>query len=414
MQVAVVGAGVIGVCTAYFLAEAGHEVVVIERRNNVAEEPSFGDAGILAHGSVAPWAVPGMPRNLLSYLTKPESPVFFNRALDPAMWRWMRQWRKECDLARYQVNHERMQRIAAYSREAMQYLRDRHQLDYEQTNGCLQLLRTERDVQLVQPVLAFLAQHGIRHSLLDAAAARLVEPALRTDTPLAGSLYFPEDEAGNCPLFARQMRQQAQNIGVEFLFGGDVRSIQQRDRGVLLHIDDREFAADAVVLASGADSAKLLTPLGLHLPIHRVRSVSATATIRNFESTPNASLVDNAYQVAITRMDKRIRVAGTMEFGARAAQLRQTAFNTLLKVADDWFPDACNYNTASFWSGTSLMLPDGPPIIGATSVRNVFVNLGHGSYGWTMAAGAGKLVSDIVSDRATDIDIEGLTPARYS
>jgi D-amino-acid dehydrogenase len=269
-------------------------------------------------------------------------------------------------------------------------------------------------VQLVQPVLAFLAEHGIRHSLLDAPAARLVEPALRTDTPLAGGLYFPEDESGNCPLFARQMRQQAQNIGVEFLFGGDVRSIQQRDRGVLLHIDTREFAADAVVLATGADSAKLLMPLGLHLPVHRVGSVSATATIRNFESTPNASLVDNAYQVAITRMDKRIRVAGTMEFGARTAQLRQTALDTLLKVADDWFPDACNYNMASFWSGTSLMLPDGPPVIGATSMRNVFVNLGHGSYGWTMAAGTGKLVSDIVSDRATDIDITGLTPARYA
>lgn len=414
MQVAVVGAGVIGVCSAYFLAEAGHEVVVIERRNNVAEEASFGDSGILAHSSIAPWAAPGMPRALLSYLMKPESPVFFNRVLDPAIWRWMRQWRKECDVARYQTNRDRLQRIAAYSREVMQYLRDRHQLDYEQSTGCLQLLRTEHDVQLAQPALDYMTAHGIRYQLLDVEAARTIEPALHTGTPLAGSIYFPEDESGNCPLFTRHIRSQAQALGVEFHFGSGVRSIQQRDHGVILHIDDQEFSADAVVLATGADSARLLAPLGLHLPVHRVKSVSATATIRNFESAPDASLLDNAYKVAITRMDKRIRVAGTMELGSRNAQLRQTALNTLLKVADDWFPDACNYNTASFWSGTTLMLPDGPPVIGATPVRNVFINIGHGSAGWTMAAGAGKLLTDIVSRRSTEIDIEGLTLSRYS
>jgi D-amino-acid dehydrogenase len=230
---------------------------------------------------------------------------------------------------------------------------------------------------------------------------------------LAAALHFPDDEAGNCPLFARQMRHQAQAIGVEFHFGSEVTSIKQRDRGVVLHIDDREFQADAVVLATGADSAKLLAPLGLQLPFYRTKSVSATVPIRNFELAPDASLLDSTYQVAITRMDKRVRVAGTVELGGRSAPLRQAAMNTLLKVAEDWFPDACNYNTASFWSGTSLMMPDGPPIVGATSVRNIFVNLGHGSYGWSMAAGAGKLAADIVSDRATDIDIAGLTPARY-
>lgn len=413
MQVAVVGAGVNGLCTAYFLAEVGHEVVVIERRNNVAEEASFGDAGILAYDSAAPIASPGVSRALMSYLTKPTSPVFFNRKLDLAMWRWIGQWRKECDAARYTVNHARMLRLAAYSREVMHYLRDRHQLDYEQTLGCTQLLRTERDVQLAQPVLNFLTENGIRHNLLDAEAAREIEPALNNATPLAAGIRFPEDESGNCPLFARQMRQQAQAIGVEFHFGGEVDAIRQRDRGVTLHIDDKEFAADAVVLATGADSAKLLAPLGFQIPLYRVKSIAATASIRNFESTPNASLMDTAYQVAITRMDKRIRIAGTFEIGARSAGLRQNALNTLLKVADDWFPDACNYNTASFWSGTSLVLPDGPPVVGATSIRNVFVNLGHGSYGWTMAAGAGKLLADIVSDRDTDIDIEGLSPARY-
>lgn len=414
MQVAVVGAGVIGVCTAYFLAEAGHEVVVIERRNNVAEEASFGDSGILAPSSIAPWAAPGVPKAFFSHLFKAESPLFFNRALDPALWSWVRRWVKESDLARYQVNRERMQRIAFYSSDIMQQLRDRHQLDYEQAAGYLQLFRSERDLQLAKPGFDFLAAQGIRHDLPDADALHAIEPALNTNTPLAGSLHLPADESGNCPLFTRQIRQLAQAMGVEFHFGCDVKSIRQIARGVDIRIDDYSFSADKIVLASGADSAKLLAPMGLNLPVYPVKSYSATATIRNFESAPIASVVDEAYKVAITRMGNRIRLAGTAEFGARSSELRQPALNTLLKVGYDWFPDACNYNTASFWSGSSLMMPDGPPLLGATSVRNVYVNLGHGSTGWAMAAGSGKVLADIVSGRATDIDLDGLTATRFS
>ncbi|RBA23455.1 D-amino acid dehydrogenase [Herminiimonas fonticola] len=414
MQVAVVGAGVIGVCTAYFLAEAGHEVVVIERRNNVAEEASFGDPGILAPSSIAPWSAPGVPKSFFSYLLKAESPLFFNRVLDPSLWRWMRRWMKESDIARYQINRERMQRIAFYSSDVMQQLRDRHQLDYEQASGYLQLFRSERDLKLAKSGFDFLAANGIRHDLPDADALRLIEPALNTNIPLAGSLHLPADESGNCPLFTRQIRQLAQAMGVEFHFGCNVKSIRQIARGVDIRIDDYSFSADKIVLASGADSAKLLAPMGLHLPVYPVKSYSATATIRNFESAPISSVVDEAYKVAITRMGNRIRIAGTAELGSRTPELRQAALNTLMKIGYDWFPDASNYNTASFWSGTSLMMPDGPPLLGATSVRNVYVNIGHGSTGWAMAAGSGKVLADIVSDRVTDIDLDGLTAMRFS
>lgn len=413
MQVAVVGAGVIGVCTAYFLAEAGHDVVVIERRNNVAEEASFGEAGILAPCNAAPWAMPGMPGSFFSSLWKSRSPLLLNRTLDPAMWRWIRRWLKECDAARYRINRERMHRIASYSSEITRQLRDRHQLNYEQASGCLQLFRTERDLQLAQPAFDFLLANDIRHTILDAAATRQIEPALHTDTALAGSLHFPEEESGNCPLFTRQIRSLAQAIGVQFHFGSSVKSIHRQDHGISLQIDDRSFPSDAVVLAAGIDSAKLLAPLGLHFPAYPVKSYSATAPIRNFESAPVAALMDESYKIAITRMDNRIRIAGLAELGSHTPQLRQLALSTLLKVADDWFPDACNYNTASFWSGSSLMLPDGPPLLGATPAKNVFVNIGHGSSGWPMAAGAGKLLSDIVSGREPDIDIAGLAPSRY-
>lgn len=413
MQVAVIGAGVIGVSTAYFLAEAGHEVVVIERHNNVAEEASFGDSGILAPSSIAPWAAPGVPRSLLSYLLKAESPLALNQVWKPSMLRWMRRWLKESNLERYRINRERMQRIAFYSRDLMQQLREQHQLDYEQTPGYLQLFRSEQDLRLAQTAFDFLTEFNIPHNVLTAANAHALEPGLNPNTPLAGGLYLPEDESGNCPLFTRQIRALAQAMGVEFHFGSKVNTIQQSERGVVMQIDDRSFSADSVVLATGADSAKLLAPLGLHLPLCAVKSYSATTTIRNFESAPVAAVMDETYKVAITRMGKRIRVAGTAELGSSTQELRQSALNTLLKVGYDWFPDACNYNTAAFWSGTSLMLPDGPPVIGATSVRNVFVNIGHGSTGWAMAAGSGKVLADIISDRAPDIDIDGLTPLRY-
>lgn len=412
MQVAVVGAGVIGVCTAYFLAEAGHEVIVIERRNNVAEEASYGDSGILAPASIAPWAAPGMPKAFLSCLLKSESPLLFNRMLDPALWGWMRRWLKECDSHRYQLNRARMHRIAAYSDQIMRQLREQHQLDYEQAPGYLQLFRSERDLQLAQPAFDFLAAHGIAHEVLDAAGARAIEPALNSHTALAGSLHLPADESGNCALFTRQIRQLAQKMGVEFHFASNVKSLRQSEHGVEIRLDARSFAADRVVLASGADSAKLLAPLGLHLPTCAVKSYAATATLRNFESAPIAAVMDESYKVAITRMGKRIRVAGIAELGSRTTELRQAALNTLLKVASDWFPDACNYNTASFWSGSSLMLPDGAPLIGATAVKNILVNIGHGSTGWAMAAGSGKVLADIVSDRNPDIDLEGLTPLR--
>lgn len=422
MRVAVVGAGVIGVCTAYFLAEAGHEVVVIERRNHVAEEASFGEPGILATGSIAPWAAPGMPSVLFSQLWKSCASVKLDSKLSPAMWRWIRLWKKECELARYQVNRERMHRLTSYSSDIMQQLRDRYQLDYEQSSGFLQLFRSEQDRQLAQTALKFLTDYGITHAELDAEGVRQIEPALSTLTALTGGVFFPDDGAGNCPLFTRQMRSLAQALGAEFYFGATVRSITSQDDGVTLQIDDQSFSADAVVLATGADSAALLNGLGLQLPVFPVKNYAATVAIRNFDAAPVAALMDEHYKVAITRMDNRIRIAGTVELGARKVTrsddrntaIQTGALHTLLTVANDWFPDACNYNTATFWSGSSLMLPDGPPVIGETAHKNVFINLGHGSSGWTMAAGAGKLVSALVSRQATEIDMQGLSTARFA
>lgn len=413
MQVVVIGGGVIGVCTAYFLADAGHEVVLLERQGNVAEQSSFGNAGIVAPAYAAPWAMPGMPRKLLSYLFKNDAPVTIRAKLKPALWRWLSQWVSECDLQKFKNNHQRMQRLANYSRDVLDQLREHEHLDYEQTDGFLQLLRTERDVALIQPLLQLAAEHGSPHTLLDADAARAMEPALSSATAIAGALYSPGEGTGNCALFTKQLKQAAQAIGVTFHFGAEVKAISAGGRQVSLMVEDKEFAADAVVVAAGADSAQLLAPLGIHVPLNPVKGYSATASIKDFEQAPKSAVMDEAYKVALARMGNRIRIAGLAEFGANSMDLREAALGTLIKVAEDWFPNAANYAAAQFWCGARPMLPDGPPLVGATSIKNVYMNIGHGPTGWAMAAGSAKMLADIISNVAPDLDANDFNLARY-
>ena len=412
-QIAVVGGGVVGVCTAFFLAEAGHEVVVIERHHNVAEEASFANAGVVSPGFATPWSVPSLKKKFLSHLFKSATPVLVKSGMDRSLQRWLESWVAENEFERYRVNSLRMQRVAFYSREILKQLREYFQLEYEQTQGVLHLLRTEEDVKLSEAARELFSEHGVPCHLLDSEAARKIEPALGYRTELASALYMPQDEAGNCPLFTKQMRQIAQSMGVQFHFTSTVRTIDMIGNKVSLRIDDDTFIADAVVLAAGVDSAQLLMQMGIHVPLYPVKGYSATASIKNFDEAPRSALLDESYKVAITRMGGRVRVAGTAELGSRTSDLHKTALRTLLKVGIDWFPNAANYNTATFWCGARPMLPDGPPLLGATPLRNVYVNIGHGSNGWAMAAGSGKVVADIVSERVPDIDMDGLTLSRY-
>jgi D-amino-acid dehydrogenase len=413
MQVAVIGGGVIGVCTAYFLAAAGHEVVVVERYGNVAQEASFGNAGMIAPGCLTPWAAPGMPKKILSHLFKPESPVLLTPAMNLELWRWARMWFKECDLERYKVNRERMQRVASYSQEILQKLREHYELGYEQATGVLQLFRSKRELEQAQPAIDLLAESRIPHRMVDPDEARKVEPALSIHTPLAAALHLPQDETGNCPLFTRQLRHIAESMGVEFHFNSVVNAITSQGSRVAMQIDDRSFSADAVVIAAGFDSLRLLEPLGIRIPLYPVKGYAATAFIKNFEQAPHSALVDETYGVTVARMGSRVRIAGVADVGSRGPDLREAALRTLVKVGDDWFPNAANYHNATYWCGLRPTLPDAAPLLGPTNVRNVFINIGHGSAGWAMAAGSGKILSDLVSGQVPDIDIHDLTLARY-
>lgn len=412
MRVIVVGAGVIGTTTAHYLSDAGCEVVVLERRPGVAQECSFANAGLIAPGYVGPWAAPGMPRKILGTLLQADAPVRFRPRFDSTQWRWIARWLGECRLERYKVNRERMQRVAIYSRSLLQELRERFELDYEQGQGYLQLLRSAHDVELAEPGLALLSEKGISYQRLSPAECREREPGL-SDIELAAGIYRPADESGNCALFTRQIKDIAARAGAQFEFDVAVASIDSDAHGVSVHAS-RAYSADAVVVAAGVDSRLLLAPLGLSVPLYAVKGYSATMPIKEPSRAPRAAIMDEAYKVALTRLGNRLRVAGTAEIGGAPGRISDRAVGTLIRVARDWFPGCADFNRATYWSGARPMLPDGPPLLGASGVDRVFLNLGHGSTGWTMACASARIITDVVLGRAPEIDLEGLTIARYA
>lgn len=416
MQIAVIGGGVAGVCTAYFLALAGHEVVVIERQSNVAEGASFGSAGVLSPVHALPWAAPGMPKKLLSMLLKRDTPLLIEPRMNRQLWQWARRWIAECEIDRYRINAERSFRIAAYSNAVVDGLRLQHGFEYERTRGYLQLYRTPRERDLAAPAHSFLAERGAPYRVLEPEEVYAIEPALRRTAVLSGGLHLPDDEAGNCPLFCKHLRGAAQSLGVSFHFSSEVTAIEPgatAAAGLSLRIGEDRFGVDAAVVAAGEGSHGLLAPLGMQLPFFPVRRYSATAAIRNFDEAPLAALSDSSYSVSIARMGTRMRLAGTAEVGARTTDMRPAAIATLLKVAQEWFPDAANYNAAIQWSGIVPTLPDGAPIVGPTPVPNLYLNIGHGANSWAMAPGCARVLADLVSGRPTEIDTDGLTMSRF-
>ena len=414
MHIIVIGAGIIGVTSAYYLRQQGFEVTVVERRSGVAQEGSFANAGVVAPAYIGPWAQPGMPGKVLAYLFRREAPLVFRPRLDAAQWGWLARWLLECRLERFRRNKARMQRLAYYSRDALHTLRQRHGIDYEQTQGYLQVFRTEAELERTAPARVLLKEAGVPHVLLDADGCRRIEPALVEGTPLAGGVHLPDDETGNCAFFARRLKDICAEQGVRFRFGTTVDHLElEQGRIGRLRLADGTLAGDAFVVAAGADSVLPLRRLGIKLPLFPIKGYAATAAITRPENAPMISMMDETYKVAITRMGNRLRIAGTAEIGSRSLTLRDSALGTLLRVARDWFPGAAAYSQAQFWVGARPMLPDGPPLLGGTPIPNLYLNVGHGSSGWAMACGSGRIVADVIAGRTPDIDLDGLTLDRY-
>jgi D-amino-acid dehydrogenase len=414
-KIAVIGAGLSGICTAYFLAQAGYEVALIEQHGNVAEQASLGNSGLIAAASLTPSASPGLRKKILSSLFHSDSPLLFSPSLSPALWRWLRKWMAQSQLERYRINQIRMTQTALYGHALLLNLQQQHQIDYQATAGVLQIFRTEAQLAAAAKLRTILIDLDIAHNVLDAEQVRQLEPNLNPATALAGGCHFPQDGAGNCLFFIKQMKSIVQAMGVRCHFMQTVTALQPSDQGVALLIDDKPVPFDAVVVAAGAGSNKLLKPLGIRIPIYIASSYAAVSGIKNPEFAPRGAVLDAAYKTAIVRIDERIRISGITDLqpGRLARAPNPQAMKTLLKIADDWYPDAANYNQANFWSGNVVMLPDGPPLIGPTPVPNVFVNIDGNSDGWAGAVGAAGALADLIGQRQPEIDISGLQLTRY-
>lgn len=417
MRVAVIGAGIIGVTTAYELAADGHEVTVFERGVAVAGGTSFANAGVVAPGYVTPWAAPGMTWKVLSQMTGRHAAVRIGAGVPFTQTAWLWRWWRACRPAVHQANRTRLHRLARYSRDRLDSLAHRLNLDYERAAGYLVLLRSDRELALARAGLKLLADQGVPFELVDGARARQIEPGLHEATALRAAIHLPQDGVGNCRQFAHLLMGEARKRGAHFRFETRVQSIRP-GQPVQLTVDGQDQAFDAAVVCAGPDSAALLAPTGLKLPLLPVWGYSLTAPLREFDGHghigPNAGLMDERYKVAISRLGRRVRVAGSAELGGRADRFNDGAMATLYKVLHDWFPGAAQLAQAQRWKGARPMLPDGPPVIGASGRPGVWLNLGHGSSGWALSAGSARALADLIGGHAPAIDLEGLGVERLA
>lgn len=417
MRVAVIGAGIIGITTAYELAADGHEVTVFERRGTAAEEASFANAGVVAPGYVTPWAAPGMPAKVFRNLFSRHAAIKLSLPLSGSELAWMWKWLRACKLETYLANRARMQRLAFYSRDRLDQLTEALQLDYDCSPGYMVLLRSEKDRQLVQPGLQVLRDAGVTFRQISAADARLIEPALNPDTAFVGAVHLPDDGVANCRQFALLLKNVAQQMGVKFEFNATVAQLERaQEASLLIAGESSPRTFDQVVLCAGLASAQLLRPLGLKIPMAAVYGYSISAPIHEAMNAPRSALMDERYKVAISRLGNRVRVAGSAEMGGSLEHLRAASIRTLHKVLLDWFPAAVQFGnrciTVQEWKGARPMLPDGPPIIGPSGLPGLWLNLGHGSSGWALSCGSARAVADLLAGVEPAIDMEGLDISR--
>jgi len=415
MKVVVLGGGVIGVSTAYYLARAGHQVTVVERRPGAGLETSFANAGEISPGYSAPWAAPGLPLKALKWLFMKRRPLVIRPKLDPAMAIWGLRLLRNCTTARYDLNKSRMLKLAQYSRACLETLRAETSIRYdERTQGTLQLFRTQKQVDGAAADIAILDRFNVRYELLDKDGCAQAEPALaRVKEKIAGGLRLPDDETGDCFLFTNALAAMAQTLGVAFRYDTSIKQLRHsggRITGVQVQhgAAPEILTADIYVLALGSYSPLLARTLGFSLPVYPVKGYSLTVPIGDAAGAPESTVMDETYKVAVTRLGNRVRVGGTAELAGYNLKLRPARRDTLEHVVTDLFPGAGDVSKGTFWTGLRPMTPDGPPLIGKSPIANLFLNTGHGTLGWTMAAGSGRVLADIVSDKAPDIDLSGL------
>ncbi|NUB46412.1 D-amino acid dehydrogenase [Fertoebacter nigrum] len=416
MRVVILGAGVIGVTSAWYLAQAGHEVTVIDRQQAPALETSFANAGEISPGYASPWAAPGIPQKAVKWLFMHHAPLIIKARPDLAKIEWVARMLTNCTSAAYAINKSRMVRLAEYSRDCLIALRRDTGISYdERMQGTLQLFRTQKQVDAAYKDIKVLKADGVPFEVLDPAQCVAAEPGLATSLhKIAGGLRLPGDETGDCFKFTNTLADMAKAAGVTFRFGVAINRLEkQADRITAVHTSEGRITADAFVVALGAYSPMMVREFGMRLPVYPVKGYSITVPIIDASRAPESTVMDETFKIAITRLGDRIRVGGMAEISGFNNTLHERRRATLQHSVEDLFGGAGDQSRATFWSGLRPMTPDGTPIIGRSTVANLYLNTGHGTLGWTMAAGSGRALADIISGRAPQIETADLAYARY-
>ncbi|MBP6121409.1 MULTISPECIES: D-amino acid dehydrogenase [Providencia] len=415
MKVLVLGAGVIGVTTAWYLAQEGHEVLVVDRQHDVAEETSAANAGQISPGYATPWGAPGIPLKAVKWMFEKHAPLAIRPDGSLFQLRWMWQMLKNCDIQHYAMNKSRMVRIAEYSRDCIRQLRSDIGIGYEgRQGGTLQLFRTAKQFDSAANDIAVLKQEGVPYELLTADELVSAEPALEyVKHKLSGGLRLPNDETGDCQQFTKKLAKMAQQAGVKFKFGVHVEQILTEGNRVSgIKIDGEIYQADKYVIAMGSYSTSMLKQL-IHIPVYPLKGYSLTMPIIDAQRAPVSTVLDETYKIAVTRFDDRIRVGGMAEVVGFNLDILKKRCETLKMVVEDLYQGGGDIEQAQFWTGLRPMTPDGTPIVGPTAYSNLYLNTGHGTLGWTMACGSGKLLADLMSGNKPDIASDDLSVFRY-
>ncbi|MES2583647.1 MAG: D-amino acid dehydrogenase [Pseudomonadota bacterium] len=416
MKVIVLGSGVIGTSVAYYLAKSGHAVEVIDRQAGPALETSFANAGEVSPGYSSPWAGPGVPMKAIKWMLMRHSPLVIWPVLDPNMWRWGLSMLANCTEKAYAINKSRMVPIAEYSRDCLKELRAETGIVYDdRAQGTLQLFRTQAQLDGIAKDVEVLKDYKVPFEVLDRAGFVKVEPALKlTQEKFVGALRLPGDETGDCFKFTNKLAEMAEALGVKFRYNTSIDGIEVSGGRVSgVRTSAGTLTADHYVTALGSFTPQLVKPIGIHIPVYPVKGYSITVPVTDANFAPESTIMDESHKVAVTRLGDRIRVGGTAELAGFDMTLRESRRDTLNHVLTDLFPKGGDVSKATFWCGLRPMTPDGTPIVGPTPYANMMLATGHGTLGWTMAAGTARIIDDLISGRKPQIALDGLAMDRY-
>jgi D-amino-acid dehydrogenase len=411
MKVIVLGAGVVGTASAWYLSQAGHEVEVVDRREGPGLETSFANGGQISVCHAEPWANPGAPLKVLRWLSRDDAPLLFRLRMDPMQWSWGLRFLFECLAWRTRGNIAQILAMAFHSRAMLRRLRAETGIAYdESTRGILHYYTDRAEFEAAREATGLMQRMGLDRIERTVEQAVAIEPALaQAASRIVGATYTPSDEAGDAYLFTTRLADLARARGVRFLTGREIRGLRatpERVSGVVVAGPDGEetLAADAFVVSLGSWSGLLTRPLGIDLPIYPAKGYSATVPVARADRAPVVSLTDDEAKIVISRLGERLRIAGTAELSGWSTDLNPVRCEALVRRVSSLFPEAGDWSAPAYWAGLRPATPSNVPLVGATRIPNLWLNTGHGTLGWTMACGSGAAIADLVSGRRPEVD----------